>query len=667
MGRIVTVAILPGVHEQQHLLIDVAIILGAAFPLLFLGRWLRVPEVISFLVTGIVIGPHALGWIDDTAQVQAIAEVGIALILFFIGLEIPLEKLRAMGRTTFVSGSLQMVFTVAIVVAISLPMGIGVRLPIFYGLLIALGSTAVVMPILSSREEIGAPFARRFLGVSLFQDFAVIPLILLVPAFATGAERPPAAEVFARVAAAVIGVIVLVLVARLVVPRIFRRIAALRSREVFTAAAIVLIIGTIALANRMGISAALGAFAAGVVVAESEFIHEIAAALRPFRDFLSALFFASIGMLLQLPLVTAHFGEVMLIFVVVILIKVVAAYPAFRASRVVPRSALRAAFAVAPIGEFSFLLALEGKRLGVLGPRGEQVFISVAVLTLASTPLLIEAGRRLASLMHRRSDRDESQPPPPRRGRHILVVGYGLNGQNVARVLSATGVSHVVIEEDPARVEVARKTGSEVITADAADGEVLHSAGIASALAMVIAISDADGTRRIVRVARRLSPSVHILVRTRYVSEVERLRELGANEIIPEEFETSLEIVTRLLRVLAVPGNLVAAQLRLLRDEGYRMLRDPALRTAEGRRLSAVLAAGTAQTFLVMPDSVADGKSIDELRIADEHVVVPAILRDGKPMAPPPMTEPLAPGDTLFLVGSHEDLLRLVDRLERIG
>ena len=652
-------------HEQQHLLVDVAIILGAAFPLLFLGRWLRVPEVISFLVTGIVIGPHALGWIDDTAQVQAIAEVGIALILFFIGLEIPLEKLRAMGRTTFVSGSLQMVFTVAIVVAISLPMGIGVRLPIFYGLLIALGSTAVVMPILSSREEIGAPFARRFLGVSLFQDFAVIPLILLVPAFATGAERPPAAEVFGRVAAAVIGVIVLVLVARLVVPRIFRRIAALRSREVFTAAAIVLIVGTIALANRMGISAALGAFAAGVVVAESEFIHEIASALRPFRDFLSALFFASIGMLLQLPFVMAHLGEVLLVFVVVILIKVVAAYPAFRASRVVPRSALRAAFAVAPIGEFSFLLAIEGKRQGVLGPRGEQVFISVAVLTLASTPLLIEAGRRLASLMHRRSDRDESQPPPPRRGRHILVVGYGLNGQNVARVLSATGVSHVVIEEDPARVEVARKTGSEVITADAADGEVLHSAGIDSALAMVIAISDADGTRRIVRVARRLSPSVHILVRTRYVSEVERLRELGANEVIPEEFETSLEIVTRLLRVLAVPGNLVAAQLRLLRDEGYRMLRDPALRTAEGRRLSAVLAAGTAQTFLVMPDSVADGKSIDELRIADEHVAVPAILRDGKPMAPPPMTEPLAPGDTLFLVGSHEDLLRLVDRLER--
>ena len=204
------------------------------------------------------------------------------------------------------------------------------------------------------------------------------------------------------------------------------------------------------------------------------------------------------------------------------------------------------------------------------------------------------------------------------------------------------------------------------MVADAGDPDALESADIGLALAMVVAISDPDGSRRIVQVARRLNPDLHILVRTRYVSEVEKLRALGANEVIPEEFETSLEIVTRLMRVLSVPGNLVAAQLRLLRDEGYRMLRDPALRAAEGRRLSAVLTAGTSQTFMVLPDTAAEGKTIEELRIADDHVAVPAMLREGVPMSPAPPDDPLRAGDTLFLVGAHEDLMRVVDRLEKI-
>lgn len=649
-------------HGQQHLLIDIAIILGAAFPLLILGRRFRIPEVISYLVTGILIGPHALGWIRDTEQVQAIAEIGVALILFFIGLHVPIERLRALGRTTFISGSMQMTITAAVIAALAVAVAIDPRRAVFYGLMAALGSTAVVLPILTARDEVGAPFARRFLGVSLFQDFAVIPLMLLVPAFAPGGRGPALKAVYLRVAVAVVGVIVLVLIARLVVPRIFKWISALGSREIFTAAAIVLIVGTIALANRIGISAALGAFAAGVVVGDTDFIHEVGGILRPFRDFLSALFFTSIGMLLQLRFLSEHLGVVIAIVIVVVMVKVAAAYPSFRAASALPRTSLRAAFAIAPIGEFSFLLAIEGMRYGVLDAAGEQVFIAVAVLTLASTPLLLLTGDKLAARLH---SRPEESGETKRRSGHILIVGYGLNGQNVARVLVSTGVGHLVIEEDPHRVDVARAAGSDAIIADAADPEVLTSAGVESALAIVIAISDPDGSRRIVQLARKLNPTVHILVRTRYVSEVERLRSLGANEIIPEEFETSLEIVTRLLRVLSVPGNLVAAQLRLLRDEGYKMLRDPALRTAEGRRLSAVLTAGTSQTFLVMPDSPAEGKSIEELRIADDHVAIPAMLRDGKPISPPRVTEPLQAGDTLFLVGAHEDLLRVVDRLEK--
>lgn len=649
--------------EGHRLLIDVAIILAAAFPMLFLGRQLRLPEVISYLITGVVIGPHALGWIRNTAQVEAVAEIGVALILFFIGLHVPLERLRALGKTTLVAGSLQMLLTLILIVLVSLPFAIDVRKASFYGLMIALGSTAVVLPILARREEMGAPFARRFLGVSLFQDFAVIPLMLLVPAFAAGTAAPPMRDVLVRVAVAIAGVIVLVLIARVAVPRLFHRIAALGSREIFTAAAIVLIVATIAIAERIGISPALGAFAAGVVVAETDFIHEIGGILRPFRDFLSVLFFASIGMLLQPRYLVANVILVAAVVVLAIVAKVLAAYPAFRAAGALPRTSMRAAFAVAPIGEFSFLLAQEAKQFAILTPGDEQLFIAVAVLTLAATPLLVRAGNRVAEGIHAERKEEETETTRKVSG-HILIVGYGLNGLNVARVLQETGIQYVIVEEDPSRVEVARRAGCRVITADAADPEALEDAGVSTALAMVVAISDPDGTRRIVEIARRMHPGLHILVRTRYVSEVEKLRQLGANEVIPEEFETSLEIVTRLMRVLSVPGNLVAAQLRVLRDEGYRMLRDPALRAAEGRRLSAILTAGTSQTFLVLPDSAAEGRTLEELRIVDDHIAVPAMIHDGKPLSPVPEDQPLQAGDTLFLVGAHEDLMRVVDRLE---
>jgi CPA2 family monovalent cation:H+ antiporter-2 len=647
-----------------HLLTDIAIILTAAFPVLFIGRKLRMPEVIAFLLTGIVIGPHALGLIGDTDAVEAIAEVGVALILFFIGLHIPLEKLRSLGRTALVSGTLQMAFTVLGLVAVAVPLGLDVRRATFFGLMIALGSTAVVLPILATRDEIGAPFARRFLGVSLFQDFAVIPLMVLVPAFASGAAALPASNIATRMAVALLGITLLVVVARVIIPRLFARIAAMGSRQTFTAAAIAVILGTIAIANQIGISAALGAFAAGVVVADTDFIHEIGGILRPFRDVFAALFFASIGMLLQPRYLAENFVLLGSITLAVVTLKVIAAYPAFRASGALERTSIRAAFALAPIGEFSFLLAQEGKRFGILRPNDEQLFIGLAVLTLAATPLLVRAGNNVARRMHRARDEEPSHAPP-KLSRHIIIVGYGLNGENVSRVLSSTGLRHVVMEEDPARATVARERGSIVMVADAADHEALEEAGIDSALAVVIAISDQEGTRRIVQACRRGNEGVHILVRTRYVSEVEHLRELGANEVIPEEFETSIEIVTRLMRVLAVPANLVAAQLRLLRDEGYRLLRDPALRVAEGRRLAAVVAAGTAQTYLVMPDTPAEGKTLAELEVGGDHVVVPAMLREGAPLSPVPADLPLQAGDTLFLVGAHEDLLRVTTRLEQ--
>lgn len=652
--------------HDEPLLFDVAIILLAAFPLLLLGRRFRVPEVLSYIVAGIIIGPHALRFIRDGERVETIAELGVALILFFIGLHVPLARLRALGRTAFFSGPVQMGLTALIVAVITMATGRPFRVGIFYGLLVALGSTAVVLPILTTRDEIGAPFARKFLGVSLFQDLAVIPLMLLVPAFAMGTEGAPStADVFTRVVIAIVGVALLIVVSRVVVPRLFSAISRY-GRETFTAASLVVIVATIAIAHRLGISPALGAFAAGLVVGDTDFIHEIEGVLRPFRDFLSALFFTSIGMLLDPLFVIRHPLLIAVMVVGVIGLKVIAAYPAFRLSPALRRTSVRAAFAIAPIGEFSFLLAQAGKRVGLLGEIGEQAFVAVAVVTLGATPLLLSAGAAIARRIHETEVEDDHHERDPLR-RHIIIVGYGLNGQNVARVLVSTGVRHIVLEEDPDRIAAARRNGSRAIMADAGDPHALHLAGIDDAVAVIIAISDPDGTRRIVRFCRTINPDVHVIVRTRYIAEVERLRELGADEVIPEEFETSLEIVTRTLRVLCVPQNVVANQLRLLRDEGYRLLRDPAVRATDGRRLSAIFAAGMSQTYIILPDVYAEGRTIEELGLTEEGVGVAALLRDGRALSPLPTDEPLQAGDTMLLVGAHEDLTRALAKLERGG
>lgn len=650
--------------HDESLLIDIAIILLAAFPLLFLGRRFRIPEVLSYIVAGIVIGPHALGLIRDAERIDVIAELGVALILFFIGLHVPLGRLKALGRTAFVGGPVQMGLTTLLGAGAAAAFGAPLRLAIFYGILVSLGSTAVVLPILTMRDEVAAPFSRRFLGVSLFQDLAVIPLMLLVPAFAAGrAGSPGMTAVLTRVLFAVAAVVVLILVARVVVPRMFTAMARV-GREAFTASAVVLMISTIAIAEKLGISPALGAFAAGLVVGDTEFIHEIEGILRPFRDFLSALFFTSIGMLLNPAFVMRHPLLVVSIVLGVLLIKVSAAYPAFRISNAMSRTSIRAAFAIAPIGEFSFLLARAGKGAGVIDDSVEQAFVAVAVTTLAATPLLVSAGKWLSERIHETHAEEDAPHGDQPLHRHIIIVGYGLNGQNVARVLVSTGIRHVVLDEDPQRLAAARASGSRALLADAADPQALELAGLDTAVAVIVAISDPDGTRRIVSFCRKINRDVHIIVRTRYVAEVEHLRKLGADEIIPEEFETSLEIVTRTLRVLAVPGNVIANQLRLLRDEGYLMLRDPAVRATDGRRLSALFAAGTSQTFLVLPDSYVEGKTIAQLHMGEDGVAVAALLREGRALSPLPADEPLLAGDTMLLVGAHEDLTRVVARIE---
>lgn len=656
---------------ESPFLRDLVIVLAASLPVLFVFQKLRVPTIVAFLFTGILIGPYALGLVGDPDQVRKIAELGVVLILFYVGLGFSLPRLKELGRTAVVSGALQMTLAVLATAGVLLLLGQDLRPAIFGGLLVAGSSTAVVLPVLSARDEIDAPFARQFLGTSLFQDLGVIPLILLLPALAGGTqagEAPSLLSVLGRVGLAAASVAVLVGVARFVVPPLLDRLVRVAGRETFTAGVVVVILGMVAIAVEAGVSAAMGAFAAGIVVAESESMADVSATFAPFRDILSSLFFVSIGMLLDPGFVLSRPLLVLGVVLAVVLLKVVTAYPALRAARAVPRVAIRAAFSLATVGEFSFVLALAGLGYGLLQEGPQQLFVAVSVLTMLSAPLLVASGARLVGLFPERLEGAAEEPNASvLRSAHVVVVGYGLNGSNVARALGEIGIPYVVLDAEADRVSRARSAGVEVLLADATSPAALEIAGIARARALVVTVPDPAASRKIVRMARSRNAGVKTIVRTRYIREVDELRRAGADEVIPEEFETSIEILARLLRSFHVPGNLVATQIRVLRDEAYRKLRDPLARPETGRRLSALMAAGTSDLVLVLPEMAAAGKTLGELDLEADHVAVPALLRDGAPLAPPPRDLPIEPGDTLLLVGAHEDLVRATRKLEGAG
>lgn len=643
---------------------DLALVLAASLPVLFLFRKLKAPSIAAFLVTGMLIGPHALGLVEDPERVSGIAELGVVLILFFVGLEFPLSRLKTMGRAALVGGSLQMAFAAAATAATLLALQVGPRPALFGGLLVSVSSTAVVLPVLAARDEIGGPAGKQFLGVALFQDLAVIPLVLLLPALApSGAGTAGTAAVLGKVGIAAAGTAALVVVARFVVPRILDRFVGVAGTETFTAAALVVVFGIVALVETAGASAAMGAFAAGIVLAESESIADVSSTFAPFRDVLSSLFFVSVGMLFDPEFLARHPLLVLASAAFVVASKALTAYPALRVARAVPKTAVRASLSLANVGEFSFVLALAGGRLGLLDEAGRQLFVSGAVLSMLAVPFVVAAGPALAARLPDLRTDGEPVASELRRG-HVVVVGYGLNGSNVARVLGGTGLKTVVVEADADRAANARRDGVTVLLADATGVEGLLMAGVARARAVVVTIPDPAASRKVVRICRSRSADVRIIVRTRYIREVEELRRAGADEVIPEEFETSIEIVARVLRTLHVPGNLIATQVRVLRDEAYRKLRDPNARPEAGRRLSALMAAGTSDLVLVLPEMAAVGKTLGDLRLEEEHVAVPALLRDGAPMAPPPLDVPIEAGDTLLLVGAHEDLVHATRRLE---
>ena len=559
---------------------DLVVLFGASIAVVYGFNRLRLPAVVGFLVAGALLGPYGLDVVDDVARVEVFAEVGVVLLLFTIGVEFSLGQLRSL-RTVAGAGLLQIGAAIALSAPVAIAFGLPLNQGVFWGFLAAMSSTAVVLKMVTERGETNSPHGRLIIGILIVQDLAVVPMMVVTPVLG-GLGEAGLLTVVWSVAKAILAVLLILVAAWYLVPRLLVEVVRSRSRELFVITIILVCLGIAWLSSLAGLSLALGAFIAGLIISESEYSHQAMAEILPFRDSFNSLFFISIGMLLDLRVLLAHPVLVMGLVVALVSGKMVTTVGAAVVTGYSWRAAVLTSIALAQIGEFSFILAKVGRSLGLLPGESFQVFLTVSVLTLLLTPFLLQASPRLArraeALQRLRRWLPERQTDPheiPSRHLrdHTIVAGYGVNGRNLVQVLREIEIPFVVVDVDGETVRQEQKKGIPIVFGDITHPQVLRRLGIQDARALVLAISDPIATRRAVTVARQLSPAIHIIARTRYLREIEDLRATGADQVVPEEFETSIEIFSLVLQHYRMPARVIAEKAERIRQEGYALFR----------------------------------------------------------------------------------------------
>ncbi|MBI2615448.1 MAG: cation:proton antiporter [Gemmatimonadetes bacterium] len=655
---------------------DLVILVAAAIPVVVAAHRFRVPPVVAFLVTGMMIGPHGLRLIAHPDSVAGLAELGVVLLLFAIGLELSLARIVRLGRVVLQGGGLQLVGTAVLVAGVALAFGTAGNTALLYGALVALLSKAIVLKMYTDRGELDTPHGRVVVAVLLFQDLCVVPLMLLIPVLAAGTATGEASTgtLVVRFGVSLAVLAALVLGGRLLVPRVLERVVALRNREIFTLCVVLFGLGAAYVTASVGLSLAVGAFIAGLVISESEYGMQALSDVLPFRDTFSGIFFISVGMLLDMGLLIQRPLALVAVAGTVVLMKaVVAAAATYSLGRSLQVSVM-SGLALAQVGEFSFVLAGVAVPLGLFPGDGYQLFLGASVASMLATPFVIGAAAPLADVVCRLARRPAIELLPheadevARLDDHVIIVGYGLNGRNLARVLRAAGIGYVILEQNGQVVRRARLAREPIFFGDGARHDVLERVGIGRARVIVFAISAPAVERRGVAVARQLNPNIRIVVRTRYVAAMDDLSRAGADEVVPEEFETSLAIFARVLRLYGIPSNTIEREVAAVRGEHYGVLRGLAL---PGLKLDALKHLGVhaaLDTVEVEDGARAVGENPTTLDLRRETgATLIAVVRDGKAFYTPDPEFRFRAGDSVVLVGQGEALARACGMFRAAG
>lgn len=558
------------------LLQDVVIILGLSVIVVYLFQRLKLPAILGLLITGMIAGPNGLVLVHAVHEVEMMAEVGVILLLFIIGLEFSLKTLASLKKAVLLGGFLQVGLSIGAVMGLALMVGFKWQQALFLGFLVSLSSTAIVLKQLQQRGEHNAPQGRLALAILIFQDIIVVPMMLLTPIL-SGQDT---GDSIGWLLLKAVGVVIVVLYgASYLIPRALHAVAQTRNRELFILTVVVICFAVAWGTNAAGLSLALGAFLAGLIISESEYSYQATGIVLPFREVFSSFFFVSIGLLLDLRFFAEHVAVILALALLVMLLKMFIVVIAVVVLGYPRRTSLLTAMALFQVGEFAFILAALGLQYGLLDEGLQQYFLATSIITMAITPFVIDNADRIAGWWMKKAPRPDralarqDTPDTEDLKDHVIIIGYGLNGRNIARAASRANIPHIVLELNPQNVQQARADGVHVYFGDAANEVVLEHLKVYQARVAVVTINDPVAARQIVRHIRTICNTVHIMVRTHYVTDMDELYRLGANEVIPEEFETSIELFTRLLNQYLVPQDEITTFVNHIRADSIQRMR----------------------------------------------------------------------------------------------
>lgn len=648
--------------EVSHGLIEAVLLLALASAGLAATERLRLPSVVGFLVVGAIAGPGALGLFSDPQAVRELAELGVVFLLFEIGLELPIERMRLLWRPALIGGGFQVGMTVALVAGAVHLAGLEWPAALVLGACVSMSSTAIVLRLLSDEGQIDAPSGQLSVAILLMQDLAIVPFLLIVPLLAGGAATEGLGMVAGRMIAALIfvgfGVWFLV-------PRMLDRVAQNRGGELFSLFALLIVLGSALTAEALGLTLAVGAFLAGVAASGSPYAHQLFSEVVPLRGVLLGIFFTAVGMFFVPAQVLEAPGTLILDVTMIMLGKtLIVLFAGMVLLRRSLRVSLEAGLSLAQMGEFAFVLLGVAGQSGVIEPVLQQRFVAASIVTLVLSPFVIRyapaiAGTIAEKLGHPGAEMpDETTPGEGNPSNRVVVIGYGPAGQTLIRLLRSLDVEFIAVDTNPSAALEARGTGEPVIYGDATRPQVLRHLKVWEARLVAVAISDPLATRRIVSRIRAMAPTTQILARTRYVREVDRLSMAGADTVVAEEFEGSIELVARALENFDIPMGAIARFTEALREEGYGAIRAPAALPIDPWLIE--LLDHTDTEWVEVPMNVDNRPTLGALNLRARTGGNVLVVERGANSHPNPTPDfALEAGDRLLVLGAAENISRV--------
>ncbi len=644
------------------LLQDLLLLFVSSVIVVLIFQRLKLPAVIGFLVTGIIIGPHALSLVKASEEVEMMSEIGVILLLFVIGMEMSLKQLAAIQKTVILGGAVQVGLTILVTALCLLILGMSWNSSVFIGFLFSLSSTAIVLKIFQDRNEIFSPQGRIALGILIFQDLIVVPMMLFTPILAGNSENIGMSILLLLAKSA--GVILITLfLARVLIPRLFNLVVKTRNQELFLLTTITLCFAVAFLTAEAGLSLALGAFLAGLIISESPYSHQATGMILPFRELFTSIFFISIGMLLDISFFIQNIFIILPVALIVFAAKGTIAGIAAYVLKYPLRTCILAGISLFQIGEFAFILSREGLANNLMSDEVYQYFLAISILTMAMTPFAINYSEKISlwltrSKISQRVNRPviTSETPESLKKDHLIIIGYGINGRNVARAARHANIPYMILELNADTVRKERASGENIMFGDAVHPHILHELHAENARVIVIAISDPQATKSIVSNVRQICRTTHVIVRTRFVNEIDDLLQLGADEVIPEEFETSIEIFSRVMHKYLVPMNEVQILTESIRNDNYQFL-SPHHKKPEKLTSTAEALLNIECVRVISDHGPVVGKSIAAAQIRNKFKVnILGISRDEEMISNIISDEVIKQHDLIYLSGEPKDI-----------